>query len=311
MRKKVSKNHRLKAYRQGKKQIINIWPILIPLLIIGAILLYVFCSASFFAGKNKLSVAIQGKNGEIIVSTFDPVTEEITNLTIPGTTQLTVSRQLGSWKVKSLWKLGENEKLGGALLSESIVRNFHLPISAWASESHIGLARGNVGQIIKSLFSFKGSNLGFGDKIKLAIFSLGLGDGKRFELNMDETNYLRKEKLVDGELGYMPASKIPNSLLVVFGNQGYGQKGYKAGIKDFTGKALIGQEVGSTLEVLGIKVASVEKLDNADFDCRVSGMDKAMVGEISKIFECGSEIKNLEGNFDLVVELGEKFGKRY
>lgn len=311
MRKKTNSKSRLNIYRQKKHTKISLWGILIPFIIIGGVIAYVFCTSCYFGGSNRLSVAIQGKDGEIVVSTFDPVAGEVTNVHVPGNTQLTVSRQLGSWKAKSLWRLGENEKLGGSLIQESMIRNFHFPVSAWANESHMGLANGSVGSMIGSLFQIKGSNLEFGDKLRLILFSMGLGNGKRYDVNLEETAYLRKEKLVDGELGYVPTSKIPNNLLVVFGNPEYGKAGIKAGIKDMTGKLYIGQEVGSTLEVLGIKVASVEKNDKSDFDCHVVGKDKTMVAELANIFSCSKTYKDAEGNYNLVIELGERFGKRY
>lgn len=310
MKRKTAQNHRMRVYRK-KKSSFNVWPILIPLFVILGIIAYVFCTDCHFGGKNKVSIAIQGKEGEIIVSTFDPEAGEITNITIPANTQLTVSRQLGSWKSKSLWKLGENEKMGGVLMQESIVRNFHFPVSAWANDKHLALAEGKIFPMLGSLFSFGGSNMGFGDKINLIIYSLGVSGGKRIDMNLENTSYLRKEKLVDGEMGYVPTSKIPNNLLVVFGSQEYGRMGYKAVIKDNTGKLYVAQEVGSTLEVLGIKAASVDKGEKMDFDCLVRGENKTMVNEVSLIYSCGKKYEKPEGNFDLVLELGEKFGKRY
>lgn len=283
--------------------------------IVAAIFLIFFLFLKFttklWSGGSKFSFVIAGKNGDLVVAAFDPPSGEIATITIPGTTQLQVSRQLGSWKAKSIRQLGENEKLGGELLRETIIRNFNFPILGWADSRGMGFTGGGFGSLVKAVFSFYKSSLGFGDKLRIALFALGVGNPKRTEVNLAETALLKKTRLVDGENGYLPLGGLTDELLVIFSEPAISKKSLKAVIKDATGRNLVGQAVGKTLEVVGVKVAAVEKGDPENFDCLVLGKEVVLVRKIGKLFSCRTENKAPEGNYDLEMRLGELFGKRY
>jgi len=283
----------------------------IGLLLIASLYLFLSLTTKYWGSHERVSLVINNPNGDLTVTTFNRESGEINNIQIPGGTQLLVSRQLGSWKAKSVWKLGENEKLGGELLRESIIKNFHFPVVAWADSNAEGLASGNFWSAIKSIFLIRKTNLGVGDRIKMAIFSIGVNNMKRNEINLAQTSYLKKVRLVDGEDGYLISGGLPNNLLIIFAEPSLAKQGLKANIIDASGKNLLGQDVGKTLEVLGIKVASVEKQAADKDDCSIKGIDTKIVRKLAQLFSCQKEIKSLDNKFDIEFKIGESFAKRY
>lgn len=117
--------YRFKKYKDSKKKkksyLIFIVVVFLTLL---AFLVFFLTRARYWDGKTKLSVVINERDN-VLISTFDPTLEEVTTVKIPASTQVEVSRSLGSWKLGSVWKLGKNEKVGGRLLQETIVKNFN------------------------------------------------------------------------------------------------------------------------------------------------------------------------------------------
>lgn len=155
------------------------------------------------------------------------------------------------------------------------------------------------------------TNLGFGDRLKIAAFSIGVNNMKRNEIDLTQTGYLKKARLVDGEDGYLISGGLPNNLLIIFSEPLLTKLGLKANIIDASGKNLLGQEVGETLEVLGIKVASVEKQTPDSFDCNVKGKEAELVKKLAQLFSCQKEIKSLDSKFDIEFKIGESFARRY
>ena len=122
--------------RKGKRPLAR----LIVVALSAVFVLYLVLTTKYWNSKEKLSMAIISPEGAVVVSVLDPQNGEITNISIPKNTQVEASRQLGTWKIKSIWALGENEKIGGALLKDTVVKNFKFPVSVWADGEALGFA---------------------------------------------------------------------------------------------------------------------------------------------------------------------------
>ena len=281
----------------------------LAVLILGLVLAF---QTMFWDGKAKVASAMATQKGDIVVSVFDPIGDSITNIIVPGATQLKVSRQLGIFRAKSVWQLGENEGIGGKLLAETVVKNFNFPVNSWGEESLRDLADGEFPGILKSVLIPGKTNLKVGDRIKMAIFSLSVASPKRVNIDLKEGNYLRKTKLVDGDEGYVISEAGVKKLLPLFSENGISQKNLRAAILDSTGGAgAIVNEVGTTLEVMGLKVAAVTRKASFDTDCTFRTKDEELVKKVSSVFSCGREKGEPEGNFDLEITVGASFAKRY
>lgn len=263
----------------------------------------------FWNGSDKVALAIN--NGDsVLVTTFDPKADSISEIVIPGDTQVEVARSLGTFRLKSVWQLGIQEKIGGSLLAKTITKNFDFPLFVWADSGASGFSRGDGKSLLAAVFSPYPTNLGIGDKIRLALFSLGVKNLNKTNIDLRDTGFVKKAKLIDGEAGYAISGNIPEKLVAVFSDNEVGALSLKTIIKDSTGRQGISQEVGEIIEVLGPKVAGVTK-ENINIDnCEVSGRYKNLVTKVARIFDCKIG-KKFNDNFDLEITLGKSFPERF
>lgn len=285
-----------------------------PLVLISLLIAFLFFLASqtrFWDNDSKLTLVINKKDGDVLVTVFNPVVDEVTNITIPKNTQLKVARQLGTWKAGSVWQLGENEGLEGRLLQETITYHFKLPVVAWADSPAEGFASGELIALVKAVALPYKTNLKMGDRIKLAFFSFGIKNFKREEINLAETKLLKQTRFIDGEEGFVLVSDLPANILALFSDIEISQKSISVLIKNATGKKSVAESVGEITEVLGAKVAVVKKEENEDFDCLVLGKNQKAVEKIAQVFSCQKEKSLPSGSLDLEIRLGEGFAKRF
>lgn len=284
-----------------------VWPILAVFLAF----LFISLLTKFWNSSDKLVLATSLKNGDVLVTAFDPTGGEVTNISIPGSTQVSVSRQLGTWKLRSVWALGQNEKISGKLLAETITKNFRFPAVAWADSPAAAFSQNSLGPLLKAVFSPYPTNLKFGDRVKIAVFSLGVKNTNRVDINLAETSYLKKTKLIDGENGYLVADDAPPAILVVFSDPQIASGNFRVNIKNASSKASLPDYVGGVLEVLGAKVASVADEKTAGTDCEIAGKDARFLRKVAEIYSCKVANTAPEGSFDMEIRLGEKFAKRF
>jgi hypothetical protein len=299
----------LRLKNSGKKR--RSFRLLFYLALLIALLGFFFLNTRLWKFSEKVGLVINRADGDIAVMSLDRKNKDITTIEIPGATELDVSRQLGRWRAKSIWQLGENEKVGGSLLRETIVKNFHFPILGWADSGASGFADGDLWGIIKAIFVPYKSNLTLADKIRIGLFSLGVTPSERSQILLGEGRFLKKVTLKDGEEGYVVQGKIPKELLVVFSQPQIAQQGLKVNLKDASGQSAVATEVGATIEVLGAKIAAVSRLPIASKDCLVSGRPEDFRRILAAVFDCEIVKTTPSGNFDIEIEIGERFAKRF
>lgn len=294
----------------AKKSHFGIKKLLAVVATISVIFLFIKTQTRFWNGKDKLSIAIPTED-RIVVSTFDPEASEITNVYIPGDTQVDSARQLGTFRLKNIWKLGKNEKVGGALLSETILKNFKFPLTSWASEAAVAFSSSEPGQIFKAVVSPLETNLGMGDKLALALFSLRVKNTNRVEINLAQTPFIKKTKLIDGEEGYVISGQVPQDLGAVFADSEISKKALRVEIINETGESSDPTAVAQILEVLGAKVASLVKGEMKDYNCSILAESKEIGNKVAQVFGCEVISGLPEGNFNLEVRLGKGFAERF
>lgn len=280
------------------------------LLVLAALGFFAF-NTKLWRAERKVGVVINSPVGDIVVVVLDAKNEEMTKIIIPGSTELEVARQLGKWKARSVWKLGENEKLGGKLLRETIIKDFHFPILGFADGGAYGFSQGDALGILKAAILPYKSNLTVADRIRIGLFSLGVKASKRRDIDLTRSSYLKKARLKDGEEGYLISGKIPKELLIVFSEPEIASEGLKVNIKDATGNGFSASEVGETIEVLGAKVTAVTKLPRTDSDCQVAGKVESSAKSVGELFGCKMKSGAPDGNFDIELEIGEAFARRF
>jgi hypothetical protein len=272
--------------------------------------LIILFTTKHWKSNEKLSIAVATKTGEVNVLVFDPVGGKITNIQIPADMQIKAARQFGSWKIKSLRELGDNEGIKGKLVAESVLYYFKFPVIVWADEPAIGFSNSGLFHVLKATFSPYQTNLGFGDRIRLGLFSLSKGNLDREDIDIVRYSAVKKTMLIDGGEGYVLVGKLPNSLYAIFSDPQIAKKQINAKIINASQRKDLAVSGGEVLEVLGAKIAVVNNEEPDDFDCEVSGEDMGLVKKIAKLFSCDRNSKDV-GNFDLQVRFGEIFAKRF
>lgn len=272
--------------------------------------LLLFSKPSYWDTSSKIAIAVNGSDGPQIV-VFDKELEEITQVHIPKDTEMQVARQLGTWKIGNVWQLGENEKLGGKLLAESITFHLKFPVYAWADGGAMGFVEGGPFSFLKAVVAPYKTNLTFADRLKITQFVLRVREFKKSEIELSETSVFRRTKLIDGSEGYQLTGLVPVSILALFSDTQIAQNQTRVVIYDATEKYKLAEEVGEIVEIIGAKVTAIKKEEKADFDCKVLGVDKKSVEKVALVLGCEKGKEEVAGNFDLEIYLGVDFPKRF
>ncbi len=250
---------------------------------------------SFFFGQSvwqfnaPLAVAVHNTDSSVDLAIFDPVLKNTTVINLKSETPFTLTRNLGEWKLGSVWEIGENEKLGGKLLSDTLTKTFHLPVLGWADSNAQSFLTKNPLAIIKAIFSQYKTNLSLKDKLKLGLFALSSRAPQKNDSATDkQTLLIFTDPLI--------AKEGSNMILI---NES-GQSGVVYGISPI-------------IETLGGKIASIVVGKESDIDCEIFAKDKEVAQKLNKIFAC--EIKsNSDPSLDnakVVMRVGKAFAKRY
>jgi hypothetical protein len=260
------------------------WILIFVLLIAAGISIF-FLRAKYWNSKGKLAVV--GSYGQDVeVFLYDAKRGVRTDIVIPGNTQVLAAYGLGTWKLSSLWKLGEDEKIGGSLMVKTISKNFGFPVFTWKD------------------------NLSAGDRLRIGIFNF-LNRGSKDAIFLNETGFLKKTVFMDGEKGYLVNSNIPEEISSLFSDEDEFGSLLKAKITDATGSYGTAAKVGGIIETMGIKVASISKDSNLNFGCRIVGKNIKLIRKAALILGCtDTEIKTSNA-FDLDIYLGEKFTQEF
>lgn len=277
--------------------------------VVGVIALF-WLTTKFWSRDAALSVVFPQTSGDVEIASFNPTDDSISTITIPAETQVRVARQLGTWRIKNVWKLGQNEKLGGQLLAETVTREFGVPVYAWADEGFAGFSKPDPISVLKATIGYYKSNIGLGDRLRLAMFSFGVKNFKRSDINLKDTRFLSKKVLVDGGEGYVLSDNLSGSLLAEFYDSRLAKGDTKIKIIDDTGNSGIAEDIGKIAEVVGLKVASIQKEQESNADCQISGSNAYAVKKMAILFSC-DEKKLDDENFDVVMKVGTDFTKRY
>lgn len=302
------KHTKIRKSTKKKSPVLRYVLLALGALLIGFVIYLIIMPAKLWGSESRLALAVPTKEGSIKVLVFDPQTHSITTLHIPGNTELEVAHQLGSWKAASIYKLGVNEKLGGRLISETVTKSLRLPTEAWAEESALGFTSGNSMIVWKTVFGSYKTNLNLKDRLLLGLFSLGVKDPERAEINLAETPLLVKTKLNDGTLGYKVRESNVAKISALFGDSQVSDENLGLVIVYPEDKAKTAEKFGEVIQVLGAKVTSLESSDQKDLDCEVVGVKSQTRRKIADVFDC--KVKD-STNQDIEIHFGDKFVKRF
>lgn len=304
---------RLKRYRKKnkKRSYKRIYLYLFSLLCFVIIGFYTFSRSTFNNKYSRLSITFYKEGGDVLISTFDSTDDSITNILIPGNTEVEVARQLGRMNLMNVRQLGINEGYQGQLLTETISKYFNFPVYLWAEGSGIGLSTNSPASLINAVFVPHKTNVTLGDRVKLALFSIQVSNAKRSDLELIDTDYLREQKLISGEVGYVLTGRYPTEYIAIFSDPLISEENAKVIIKDATGDLNTAEDLGEIIEIIGAKVVSIDNINEENYDCSIKGDSKILIDRITRQFGCEVINENLISNINLEIKIGKNFTKRF
>jgi hypothetical protein len=260
-------------------------------------------------GSSKVNIVVNGDE-DIIVTTFDPEKREMVSVKIPSDTEVEVARNMGRWRLGSVWDLGVNEGIEGLLLAETVTRYFHLPVYLYIDEGGKGLFESNLLSAFKVLFYPGRSNVHKKDLISIVQFTSSVKNPDRRVIDLIDTNSLQGVELKGGGMGYKKTRDISQSIIAPFSNEDIANNLTIVKIVNNSDNRLVSSKLGRVIEATGAKVAQVVSNEEKEGDCLVKSEDEQVGKYYSKLFSC--EYKNTSGeNFDVVIMINKDFIKRY
>lgn len=269
--------------------------ILLPVILIVVLGFWFLATPSKWGGGGRLGVAFYKQSGDVVLTNFDSEAGTITTILIPKSTQVQAAKNLGTWPLASIPKLGENEKAGGDFVATTITKSFKFPTEAWAEDGGTK------------------TNLSLKDRLRLKLFSLGVKDSHHVEINLADTKYVRKTRLADGTEGYVIQGEIPLNLMSIFSDSTISESKLNILITNATGEGRVASDVSKIVEVMGGKVTSIQKTTvDEKLDCQIITQDFTEVAEkFAKVFNCPVVSVDPSGNFNLEIKLGKIFKTRF
>lgn len=297
------KSARRKKFRAKKSGPIYgpILRIVIPVVAILGLIIFVILSTRYWNGRDKLGFTYVEKNGDVSVTVLDPKLDELTTLTIPGSTEVDVAQNYGTLQIKNVWQLSQNEKLRGKLLPETVTQNFLFPNYLWSEV--------NLSDRLKFVLSPGDTNIPIGDRVQMELFAMRVPSLGRTKINLGDSQFLKKAKLSDGSNGYQLNGAPSERLTIYFSDNDLSDGNLRVNIIDATGAPGVSDTVGQIIQVLGGKIVSVDKKASEATDCDVYGNNKNVVRKIATLFSC--KAGNSKTDFDLEIRLGANFARRF
>lgn len=288
----------------------SLFPLSLIILLIILVAFW-FLLKSNWDGQTRFVLVFPDQGGGVSLVVADPHAKIITTLLIPGSTQVTVAGQLGVWKLSSVHHLGQQENLGGQLMADTITKSLKFPVDAWSEALAAGFVSKHPLPLLKALFLPYSTSLSTKDRLKLALFSLSVKNSNIIKLNLEETGYLDRTRLVSGEEGYLIKNNLPPTLIRLFSISEISQANARVGILNASDNSAIVLIVSKIIEVLGTKVVSIQQAEAQDFECQVSPGRDLTAQKIAQVFHCQLLNEDPPGNLDLLLKLGTRFPKRF
>ncbi len=292
-----------------KKVLFSIFIILV--LIVVVIIIKIQLSENLWTGNEKLSIAIDNKEDGVVVVLLDPKHNEMHKFYYPENLEIEAARNLGKWKIGSLWDLGENEKVGGSLLAQSITKSIRTPVYSWSNQQLLSILDKGLLAIPQNLINFNNStNLSIKDFFRIFRFVTSIDKVNIVTYYAENLNYISSHTLRDGTDGYVVSRMPETRISSLFSDEYVLSQPNRAVIISSIGNNWKAKQIGEVFEVIGVKVAAIREEANEVKDCEISANDEKLAINLSRYFDCDYNTKT-STNFDVEIRIGQGFVNRF
>ncbi len=273
------------------------------------------------------------RTSPVIVTSFDP-DGQLTILSIPEKTYVEVPYGFGSYRLGAVWDLGEQEKMGGKLLAETMQELIGLPIEGWIGgkqgtgnieqgQETVLNAKNNLtswgiflrpGRILESLKNLK-TNLTVMDLAKIWLRAKNTRFDKIFFLDLEKTSALSPLVLADGSeaktldlslldiatAGLFKESKVVNERILIEVLNGADKPGLASRV------ARLITNIGGKIVNVG---TSQEKVDRCQIKGEGQFVESFTASELSRVFNCELKTGKPDSRADLQLIIGEDYWRK-
>lgn len=272
-----------------------------------------FCSYFLFMPRDKNLLLVSGAEEIFYIASFDFDQRSLFLLTIPSNTQVDFSYSLGQLTLSSVWKLGEQEKIGGGeLLVSTIRKNFSVPVNLWLSPQKKLFTEMKPFSRFRYFIFPAESNIGFSLRFKLFWF-LTFDLKETIVLDLSDTNVLEKTTLKTGTTGFLMKDDLPINLRAYFRNPHFIANDVFVSIINESGNSVVVSSMEKVINVMGGSLISIRNENDSDIDCFVYSPSSHLAKIFSSVFGCiisdnpGSSLNNNE----VVLRIGKRFPRRW
>ncbi len=249
----------------------------ISFLILAMLIAISSVAAAVFLMLKKIDSIIYvkvGRSGEpIYINIVDNKNNKFIKISIDSNLTVDSARNYGEYKLGNVWLLDQNEKLKGGLLTDTIIKNFYLPIHYYKSENRTNLPK------LMNIF--------------VTSFEKGIIRSEIVELNIKKVG------------------RQPNEILVNFYDVELAENYKSIEVVDSTGSIDGAENFSEIIKSAGLKVGSYKRKEVVDKGCIFKfKMKTDEIISLAKSLGCEVEETNEVGS-DLEVILGLQFSQRF
>lgn len=262
------------------KNITKIFLILFLVIILAGTIFSVFVFRNKYSFEKPINTAIVYKDN-ISILRSDPYYDELIKLHINGNVTVDSSGGLGSYPLKNIYTLSENEKSGEDMLKRTLMKNFHIPVYNVIDCRNVLSGNRSLINIIFTCTSAKD----FDDTLYLISTRWKMGS-KVIEKNIDDYGVVIKDESEEGIIRIN--DNVFEKLVLDFSQNMDPEEIINVSLVT-SDKSKIPLYLYDVVKLVGGRIVEETHGEMTGFDvkmCKISGTDQVFVKNIAMIFGC-------------------------
>lgn len=271
-------------------------------------------------GRSNINLVVHSR--QISLVGFNPVESKVTIVNIPDNTYLKVSDKFGSWKISSVYGLGQSEKpaVGNTLLVGSISLMLGLPVDGFLFYKGDSLTVDLIGNLKQNPYSaLRSINDLETNLTPIELFKLYKGlSSVRFDkievIDLQDAGLMEEDKLADDSIVYQPDLIKLDSIAPNFYENQITQEQLTVAIYNATDYPGLAQKVARLVKNIGANVIissnSSQKLANGTIVLKNNNLKDSFtnkkLNQLLKFGKMNFDLSRLEEfRADINILLGE------
>lgn len=290
---------------------------------------YSLFSQTVWKGSERITLVLQelepSSSSGVYVVSYLSSDHSLAVVSFPVGMKVQAVGGFGSWRVESLYPLGEMEGGGGELLKRSLADFFGVKIDGWMVSSSLSgeVDESSVRSLLKKtigkgMFGSGETNLGLWDLVRFwkAIGTVRLNDIEWVDL--ENVGAVAQQTLVDGSTAFVADSELLDKLSKsLFSQTEIMEEGLSIAVLNATYHQGLGAGVARIIRNMGGDVVAVSDSLHSQEDSTIIVSDEQLLESIAvKIFAKTLLINNLlkgetsQQRADILVVVGEDYWTR-